>query len=415
MPTSIQYQRAFLAIEDKITPEQLSMLKAHHAAAGHAATMTELARAGGYDSYAVANLHYGRLGHLLSDALGGLISKRRNGIPNWTFALGEVTRPSEGAECQWVMRPEAASALEQLGWVSGADTQVLPREKTGLRPPDEQNVAAVASYEVGRVYNRRKHIHATFGGQRQGGISTPSGAPYVILFTGESGEQYGYRDGWNEDGVYLYTGEGQVGDMQFVRGNKAIRDHLADGKDLLLFASLGKGKGVRFVGRFACASWETRPGPDVKGNLRQAIVFHLIRQEETEAPPAQDHERVAVTLDELRRSAYESSSTPAEKDTKETRRRYYERSEAVRAYVLARASGACESCGKPAPFNRPDGSPYLEPHHTRRVSDGGPDDPRWVGGICPTCHKEIHYGMNGGELNRRLQEHIARIEQRSCW
>src|SRR5687768_3292382 len=58
VPTSIQYQRAFLAIEDKITPEQLSMLKAHHGAAGHAATMMELARAGGYDSYAVANLHY---------------------------------------------------------------------------------------------------------------------------------------------------------------------------------------------------------------------------------------------------------------------------------------------------------------------------------------------------------------------
>lgn len=53
-------------------------------------------------------------------------------------------------------------------------------------------------FEVGRVYNRRSDIHTPFGGQRQGGISTPVGCPYVFLFTGESGEQYGYRDGWNE-------------------------------------------------------------------------------------------------------------------------------------------------------------------------------------------------------------------------
>jgi 5-methylcytosine-specific restriction enzyme A len=56
--------------------------------------------------------------------------------------------------------------------------------------------------------------------------------------------------------VYLYMGEGQVGDMEFRSGNKAIRDHAANGKDLLLFKALGKGQGYRFLGQFACASWE---------------------------------------------------------------------------------------------------------------------------------------------------------------
>lgn len=274
------------------------------------------------------------------------------------------------------------------------------------------NLSDIASFEVGRVYHRRNDIHARFGGQRQGGISTPSGVPYIFLFTGESGEHYGYRDGWDkEDGVYFYTGEGQIGDMQWVRGNKAIRTHLADGKDLLMFENLGKGKGVRFVGCFACASWEVTIGPDLKGKDRQAIVFHLVRQDESvrDAPPTTASS--GLSLEELRRRAMQASSTPAEKDTKLTRRRYYERSEDVRAYVLARANGTCESCGKPAPFMRPNGSPYLEPHHTRRVSDGGPDHPRWVGGICPTCHKEIHYGANGQALNRKLQEHLLKIEQ----
>ena len=80
-------------------------------------------------------------------------------------------------------------------------------------------------FEVGNIYNRRNDIHDPYGGQRQGGISTPKDQPFVFLFTGESGEQYGYRDGWDVNGVFLYTGEGQVGDMEFRVGNRAVRDH----------------------------------------------------------------------------------------------------------------------------------------------------------------------------------------------
>ena len=43
-------------------------------------------------------------------------------------------------------------------------------------------------FEVGRVYNRRLEIHEPYGGQQQGGISTPRNCPIMFLFTGESGE-----------------------------------------------------------------------------------------------------------------------------------------------------------------------------------------------------------------------------------
>lgn len=62
-----------------------------------------------------------------------------------------------------------------------------------------------------------------------------------MLFTGETGNQYGYIDGWSEEGVFFYMGEGQRGDMTFVRGNLAIRDHIANGKDIHLFESVRKG------------------------------------------------------------------------------------------------------------------------------------------------------------------------------
>ncbi len=90
-------------------------------------------------------------------------------------------------------------------------------------------------FQIGEVYNRRQDIHERFGGQNQGGISTPQDHPFIFIFTGNEGKDYGYKDGWQEDGVFYYTGEGQKSDQTFTRGNKAIHEHRTNGKDLLLF------------------------------------------------------------------------------------------------------------------------------------------------------------------------------------
>jgi 5-methylcytosine-specific restriction enzyme A len=71
-----------------------------------------------------------------------------------------------------------------------------------------------------------------------------------------------------------------------------------------------------------------------------------------------------VPLDELRRAAYAAAAVPSG-PPKDARRSFYERSAVVKAYVLKRAGGRCESCGAHAPFIRKDGTPYLEPHHTK--------------------------------------------------
>jgi 5-methylcytosine-specific restriction enzyme A len=93
-------------------------------------------------------------------------------------------------------------------------------------------------FTLGQSYVRRE-IHAPYGGQMQGGISTPANHPIILIFTGEQGHEHGYHDGW-ENGVFLYTGEGQIGDMQSIRGNQAIRDHQINGKDLHVFEYVGE-------------------------------------------------------------------------------------------------------------------------------------------------------------------------------
>jgi 5-methylcytosine-specific restriction protein A len=261
-------------------------------------------------------------------------------------------------------------------------------------------------FDIGREY-KRTDLHDQFGGQRQSGIVTPRTHPLVLAFTG-GGESHGYADEWR-DGVFMYSGEGQLGDMTFTGGNKAIRDHVANGKELHLFTRTRKGF-VRYEGEFTCTTWEYAPARDNTGKMRQAIVFHLTPADaaaELEPPTAK---KPGVSLGELRKRALAATASAEQSDPRQARRNYYERSQAVRDYVLARAKGACESCGVPAPFSRKDGSPYLEPHHVRRLSDGGPDHPRFVGGVCPTCHRRVHYGADGAALNAALEKKLASLE-----
>jgi 5-methylcytosine-specific restriction protein A len=72
-------------------------------------------------------------------------------------------------------------------------------------------------FEIGRVYNRRKDIHARFRGQQQGGIITPKKHALVSIITGEEGKQYGYADRERADGVFEYFGEGRNGPMRMTR------------------------------------------------------------------------------------------------------------------------------------------------------------------------------------------------------
>ena len=127
-----------------------------------------------------------------------------------------------------------------------------------------------------QVYNRRRDIHAVYGGNWQSGICPSSNYPYIFIFTGISGHQHGYEDGWDNPNIFTYTGEGQLGDMNFTRGNLALKEHLNQGKRVFLFSSVGGGF-VEFISElefFDAGYFET---PDREGNRRQGIKFFFKR------------------------------------------------------------------------------------------------------------------------------------------
>ena len=271
--------------------------------------------------------------------------------------------------------------------------------------------ADAPAFEVGRVY-RRQYVHDRFGGQRYGGISTPSEYPVVILISGEEGSAFGYDDELLEDGTLLYFGEGQVGPMTFTRGNLAIRDHAENGEDILLFRKVRDGH-IRYVGQYVYAGHELRESVrDREGSLRTAIVFQLVPHDQLVEDEREGRDEVeGIPNDDLRRLRAAALEVPGEGQTPaEGRRKIWRRSRAVRRYVLLRADGRCEGCDTNAPFLRRDGSPYLEPHHTRRISDSGPDHPRWVIALCPTCHRRVHHSFDGTAYNDTLEAKLRVLE-----
>lgn len=172
-----------------------------------------------------------------------------------------ATNPHRLTDQQW-----GALVAEVERTVTDAPEVQLPQNGGwGLEPGDEI---------------RRVDLHTRYGGSRQGGISPSKASNNVIVFTDpRTGEQHGYQDVWESEDHFRYTGEGQVGNQVFTRGNKAIRDHLREGRHLRLF--IGSRGIVRYAGEWILDpnhpySWGRAPSTG-GGEERQVIHFHMLR------------------------------------------------------------------------------------------------------------------------------------------
>ena len=122
---------------------------------------------------------------------------------------------------------------------------------------------------------RRVDLHKEYSGSGRGGIAPLKRSKDVLVFSDPmEGVKYGYHDRW-EDGVFHYTGEGQLGDQRMAAGNKAILNHLADGRALRVFKGV-KGT-VRYLGEFELDTtpWYWSNAEDRARAVRKVIVFRL--------------------------------------------------------------------------------------------------------------------------------------------
>jgi hypothetical protein len=133
-------------------------------------------------------------------------------------------------------------------------------------------------------------------------------------------------------------------------------------------------------------------------NSRRAIGVRDLDEESVEE----------ANLEELRRLALLKAKQRA--PVREQKRTERIRARAIHLYVLQRAKGKCEACRAPAPFRTQAGRFYLEPHHTLRLADDGPDHPRHVIGLCPNCHRRAHHADDAVSFNHRLIMKLKKLE-----
>lgn len=85
----------------------------------------------------------------------------------------------------------------------------------------------------------------------------------------------------------------------------------------------------------------------------------------------------------------------------------YDRDAEVRQFVLQRAGGRCELCGRKG-FRTPSGARFLETHHIVPLSENGPDTVDNVIALCPSQHREAHYGVDGENMRSEMLAKLKR-------
>jgi hypothetical protein len=142
----------------------------------------------------------------------------------------------------------------------------------------------------------RVALQRAFGGSGQGGITPSNRSSNIFLFADpDEGPIQGYVDGWKSDGLYDYTGSGQIDDQRLGGVNGSMLEHRISGKTLRVFR--GSRGVVSYVGAFELD--DTRPyyradAPETKGGPTRSVVVFRLRPPDgdvsvsSESPPISD-------------------------------------------------------------------------------------------------------------------------------
>lgn len=228
-----------------------------------------------------------------------------------------------------------------------------------------------------------------------------------------------YDDRWVGD-VLHYTGMGQEGDQSLgFAQNKTLYESGSNGVAVHLFEVFTP-KVYTYIGEVKLASSAySDTQVDALGNARLVWVFpvQLKAGALPEIPEAALDELKELKEKQIRRLSDEQVAEQARR----TGRRHvgqrsvqaiqHQRSPWVAEHAKRRANGRCELCGDPAPFERKDGTAYLETHHIIWLARDGEDTVENTVALCPNCHRRMHVLDAEADVKRLQSRLLAELSK----
>lgn len=143
----------------------------------------------------------------------------------------------------------------------------------------------LGTYFVGRTpleyteVENQHNIRIRYSGR---GINKSNDGSLVLISSiGRSNGSFTYSDSFNENGNYLYSGEGQEGDQRITGGNLLLTESESNHTNIHLYIAVpvNNSKQYFYQGLYKCVGHDEVTEPDKNGNERIVYKFILRKQE----------------------------------------------------------------------------------------------------------------------------------------
>lgn len=244
-----------------------------------------------------------------------------------------------------------------------------------------------------------EELCSIFKCSRQGGMLRSHKTNTLVLISNHSDPDVPYHDRWMGP-ILHYTGMGTQGDqaLDWNQNKTLAQSKGIDGLGVFLFEVFEPGHYI-YRGQVQLSGMPYQEAQkDQQNNPRIVWVFPLELMDSAAIPLVSEEiignidrerkRRVSKLTDEkLKCRATESPVIPGERNIISKR---YDRDPYVAEWAKRRSNGICQLCRSLAPFNNPQGDPYLETHHITPLAQGGTDTIDNTVALCPNCHRKMH-------------------------
>jgi len=222
-----------------------------------------------------------------------------------TIFVNKIVSNDDSERIRFHWGNELDSAIKKFfpDWVNRKAFDGLSHMKMIFIKTDTPNIFKLqllnllSKFKVNKLYIRA-NLHDCFGGSRYSSISACiSHDSPILIFTNPKTGQDVYKDKFL-NGSFYYSGEGRIGNMQWTKGNLAIRDHKINHREIHLFESDGFG-GAKYIDRLELSDINYYQNFDDNGNQRTAFQFIL-------NPLSQDFRKISYKTSDTKSSTIEN-------------------------------------------------------------------------------------------------------------